>query len=312
LPPALPSIYNGRVFRLSPVEELTRRLVEIEEASEHRARLGARLGHTEVIRQTLVAAIDSLKGELSGEERDVARLERASLTSLIHELLGTKEEKLARERQDVVDARMRLEAAEAQKSAVERRLAGLRSELAEIGDLEPERDRIVGEFVSFLDQHPEAAARLDPKVRRLFDLAGGVEDRLMLAPGRIIQSLTSRELTEIKESIAAARRASQALLVLDRALAEASGREVAEVPPLLHEIAAADLALREFASEALDVYLLDPSADDFSRAVLDALSVAHDPPLVLRAPDARRQVQVWIDKVDRYLDDLHARLREPV
>jgi DNA repair exonuclease SbcCD ATPase subunit len=306
----LPSIYNGRVFRLSPVEELTRRLVEIEEASEQRARLAARLAHTEVVRQSLVAAINSLQGELSGEERDVARLERVSLTSLIHALLGTKEEKLARERQDVVDARMRLEASEAQKSAVERRLAGLRAELVEIGDLEPERDRIVREFVSFLDQHPEAAARLDPKVRRLFDLAGGVEDRLMLAPG-VIQSLTSGKLTAIKESIAAARRASQALLVLDRALAEASGREVAEVPPLVHEIAAADLALREFSSEALDVHLLDPSADDFSTAVLDALSVAHDPPLVLHAPDARRQVQVRIDKIDRYLEDLHARLREP-
>jgi len=73
---------------------------------------------------------------------------------------------------------------------------------------------------------------------------------------------------------------------------------------------AADLALRELAAEAMDVYLLDPSAGDFSRGVLDALSIAHAPPLVLHPEGARREVQAWIALVDRCLDDLHARLRE--
>jgi outer membrane protein TolC len=42
----------------------------------------------------------------------------------------------------MVDAKVRLEAVEAQKIAIEARLAGLRNELVEIGDLEPERDRL--------------------------------------------------------------------------------------------------------------------------------------------------------------------------
>jgi hypothetical protein len=309
--PAAPDrLEPSGMFRLSPIEDLTRRLVEIENARERRVRAAERLGKAEAVRAVLVVRLDALRRELAGEERDVAELERASLSSLIHQLLGTKEERLARERAEMVDAKVRLEAVEVQKLAIEARLAGLRSELMEIGDLEPERDRLVREFVGFLDQHPEAADKLDPNVRQLFDLAGASEEQRLLAPGRIAQRFGSRELYEVNEAIEAARRASEALGVLDRGLAATSGREVGDLQSILVETAAADLALRELAAEAMDVYLLDPSAGDFSGGVLDALSIAHAPPLVLHPQGARREVHAWIALVDRCLDDLHARLRE--
>ena len=82
-----------------------------------------------------------------------------------------------------------------------------------------------------------------------------------------------------------------------------------DLPSLVRETVTADLALREFAAEALDVYLLDPSAGDFSGAVLETLSIAHEPLGALQPARARREVQAWIDRLERYLDVLHARLR---
>lgn len=113
------------MFRLSPIDELTRRLVEIEDVRQRKARTAERLGEAEAVRAVLVVRLDALRRELASEERDVARLERASLTSLIHELLGTKEERLARERAEMVNAKLRLEAVEAEKAAIEARLAAL-------------------------------------------------------------------------------------------------------------------------------------------------------------------------------------------
>lgn len=92
-------------------------------------------GDLQVVEAELVeitAQVKALKSQLEKEQVDVERLERTSLTTLFYQMLGSRDEQLAKERQELLAAQLRyqqskhqLDALAYDREGLARRLAGL-------------------------------------------------------------------------------------------------------------------------------------------------------------------------------------------
>lgn len=80
----------------------------------------------------LEGKVRDLKQIWTREARDVETLSRTSLTGLLYELLGKKEEKLEQEQREALAAAAKYQAAAAELAAAERELAAVRAELQEL------------------------------------------------------------------------------------------------------------------------------------------------------------------------------------
>ncbi|MGW4409303.1 hypothetical protein ACWEJ6_35100 [Nonomuraea sp. NPDC004702] len=180
---------------LSP--ELDERLREAF-ARMHRAEHVRRLRGSAA--QQIADVRDTLKGlesELADEERDVARLE-GGLSAVLSRLLGNREERLARERAEVVVARERVDGHRARLAQLEADVAAADAELAVL-------DPASREYARLLVEKEQIVRSGDPRARELADL-GAALDRL------------SAEVRECDEAHQAGQGAHEALAVVLRLL----------------------------------------------------------------------------------------------
>ncbi|MEU1386117.1 MULTISPECIES: hypothetical protein [unclassified Nonomuraea] len=184
---------------LSP--ELDERLREAS-ARMHRAEHVRRLRKNAT--QQIADVRDTLKGlesELADEERDVVRLE-GGLSAVLSRMLGNREERLARERAEVVVARERVDGHRARLAQLEADVAAADAELAVLDPASREYARLLAE------KEQQLIRSGDPCARELADL-GAALDRL------------SAEMRECDEAHQAGQGAHDALAVVLRLLGSA-------------------------------------------------------------------------------------------
>lgn len=109
------------------IDQLRLRLDEKERTERRLARAEEALRDQQVRRKALL-------GELGDELKDVERLEGTSLTRLFHMVMSTTAEQLAKERQDVVRARLRLDECRAEVEEFSGEVEAMRARLEELGD----------------------------------------------------------------------------------------------------------------------------------------------------------------------------------
>jgi hypothetical protein len=78
---------------------------------------------------------------LKKEEADVRRLEGLSLTAMFHQFLGSKEDRLNKEKQEVFTAKLKYDQSVHEVASLERDIADMEGRLATIGDPEAEYAR---------------------------------------------------------------------------------------------------------------------------------------------------------------------------
>ncbi|MEW6398021.1 MAG: hypothetical protein AB1503_02490 [Bacillota bacterium] len=173
---------------------------ELESARERRD-LAARLqGKLQAARDDLARCRErcrELELVLAKEEQDVQGLQGLGPTALLSGLLGTREQKLDRERQELAAAQLKYEAGRGQVEALEEEVAALRERLASLGQAEEE-------YLRLLRQKEEALK------------SGGGEAAAALLELAEEEGRLSSSAKELEEALAAAR---EALASLDDLLA---------------------------------------------------------------------------------------------
>src|SRR5215208_782269 len=117
------------IMNKSSLEELSKKLLEVSE----RKRLYEK---SEAVYQKLWSQLkdenlrcENLRRQLGKEQEDVTRLEKSNIVSLFHTILGNKEEKLERERQEQLAAQLSLEGCKKEIEALKKELTGIQSRL---------------------------------------------------------------------------------------------------------------------------------------------------------------------------------------
>jgi hypothetical protein len=158
-------------------------------------KLAAARGQSRVRRQSL----EESEARLSREDEDVRRLEGATLTALFASMLGSKEQRLSKERAEALQARLSRDAARETLTRLEEDERMLSAGLAEFGGVDEELSSALAAKEASL------VASGSPSARRLADIDAA------LAAGRA-------SIKELSEAIVAADGALHALRRVESAL----------------------------------------------------------------------------------------------
>lgn len=178
-------------------EQLRAELAALEAKLARREQLDAMLQSLLAEQMTLQAEAEQLRRRLEKEDHDVTRLEQASAAALLYTLLGKKEERLDKERQEAAAARLKYNAAAARLADCQARITAMQTERAALDTVGADYRRVFAALQDALRQTP------------------GVCDRLAAAERR--KAAAEAQLREIDEALAAGEGAlRQADAVLDR------------------------------------------------------------------------------------------------
>lgn len=119
-------------------KELNKKLMDARERLRTKERLVGMLVKTQRSLAQEKERLANLERLLKKEEADVKRLEGMSLTGMFHEILGKKEEKLDKERQEFIAAKLKYDECRHSVSAMERDILLSEKRVQELGDPEAE------------------------------------------------------------------------------------------------------------------------------------------------------------------------------
>jgi chromosome segregation ATPase len=185
-------------------DNIEQRLTAAAQAVREHEMTGQRCADLSDRQDKLAAELAGLQARYAGEQRDVERLEGVSLTRMLAALTGARGDALARERAEADAARYRVEQAQARLDAVRREHDAARERLGQLATAPATYAALLGEQERHLGQSG------DPRGRRLLKLAA--------ERGRL-----AGELNEVREAVAAARAAEQALAQVETSLDSAAG-----------------------------------------------------------------------------------------
>ncbi len=185
------------------LEELDREIMELQERFRSRQKLRTDLQGAQASLSQEKARLARLSAELEREGADVRRLEGLSLTGLFYTLLGSKDDKLAKERQEYLAAKLQFDECRAAVASLDREVLHLKAQIDEM-------DRLQHHYQDLLARKEAAlAASGDSRAARLTELARE------LANARA-------DAKELREAIAAASAVLYALRDVAGALNSAS------------------------------------------------------------------------------------------
>jgi hypothetical protein len=118
------------------LKDLNTRLIDILEKLRARDRLQNKLAEVERLLSQEVTRLEGLDVQFVREERDVQRLEGLSLGSIFYTVLGDKEQRLDRERQEFLAAKLQRDQCQFAISSLELDLADLKYKLSALGNLD--------------------------------------------------------------------------------------------------------------------------------------------------------------------------------
>jgi len=141
--------------------ELSARLSKTIEGMRLKKKLEGDLVTVERELKETSSRLASLSAQLEKEEIDVKKLERTSLTTLFYSALGSREEKLERERQGLLSAQLKYQQTKHQVEYLNRELAYIHEQLDKLGDVEAEYESLLSEKEALLHRpNQEAASQL--------------------------------------------------------------------------------------------------------------------------------------------------------
>jgi len=129
----------------------------------------------------------SLGALLAKEEVDVQKLERTSLTTLFYSVLGSREEKLEKERQELLSVQLQYQQARHQVAYLERELAYIREQLDTLANVEAEYEALLHETNQETDSqliaYAEQSGGLVSKLKELSEAIRAGKDVLASLEG---------------------------------------------------------------------------------------------------------------------------------
>jgi hypothetical protein len=126
-------------------EEIDKCLFESRETLRAKQKLEINLGEARKSLATERARLRDLGAILKKEEADVRRLEGLSLTAMFHQFLGSKEDRLDKERQEMFTAKLKYDQCAHEVSSLERDIGHLEGRIAALGNPEDEYARVLEE-----------------------------------------------------------------------------------------------------------------------------------------------------------------------
>ncbi len=141
------------------LKELSSQLTKAAEQKVLKEKLEQDLNSTvkELLQKS--ADLDSLEKELHKEKVDVEKLERTSLTSLFYSVLGSREQQMDKERQELLAAQLRYQRMKFEVDALEQERASLQQKLADLKGADAEYKRLLEEKEQALRQSNPAVGR---------------------------------------------------------------------------------------------------------------------------------------------------------
>ncbi len=118
-------------------------ILQLRKNSEEKKRLIQLLRKTEIDLEKANAKLSGLSENLKKELYDVQKLEGNSIAALFYNFLGTKEEKLDKEKQEYLSVKLKHDACKNEILSLEKELERLKDELLKIGDPDIELNKLV-------------------------------------------------------------------------------------------------------------------------------------------------------------------------
>jgi len=139
-----------------------------------------------------------LSAVLAKEESDVRKLEGLSLTAMFHQFLGSKEDRLDKERQEVFAAKLKYDQCAHEVASLERDIENMTGRMAELGDprsdyaraLREKEARIQGPSRSDIIRATEDLADLNSDIKEIEE-AVAAGDEVIAALDRVIAGFKS-------------------------------------------------------------------------------------------------------------------------
>lgn len=138
--------------------ELSARLSETIEQKRLKAKYTGDLRAVEAELREQSARLGTLETQLEKEQVDVRKLERASLSALFHAVLGDREARLEKERQEFLAAQLRYQQTKRQVEFLERERDYLHGRLVKLAAVDTEYEALLSEKEGLLRQADQAAA----------------------------------------------------------------------------------------------------------------------------------------------------------
>lgn len=184
------------------LDSLNDELAECQEAIRQKRKLERDCGAAKSQLAVELARLDELATKLAAEARDVEKLEGTSLTGLFYGVLGLKADKLEKEKQELLAARLEHDEA----------LTAVKILKEQVADVEAKLDRIG-------DADARYAAALRSKEQAIVDSAHPAAAELVATAKQ--QGDCSADASETAEALAAAERVASGLAAVEQSLGSA-------------------------------------------------------------------------------------------
>ena len=159
------------------LSELSARLSKVIEQMKLKEKLARDLSAVEAELGEITSSLEALGAQLEIEQVDVKKLERTSMTALFYTVLGSREEQLEKERQELLSAQLRYQRVKYQMEALQRERESLSREIADLAEVEDEYQSLLAEKETLLRQSdPAVTGRLLENARQSAELAAQIHE----------------------------------------------------------------------------------------------------------------------------------------
>jgi len=139
--------------------ELSTRLIEIAEQKRLKVKLEQDLRSVEKEFQEKSSKLESLRKQLDKEKVDVEKLERSSLTVLFYSVLGSREQQLEKERQEMLSAQLVYQQTKHQVDYLKQEQNNLSQQLSKLRNVDSEYLSVLSEKDRLLRQSDQSIAK---------------------------------------------------------------------------------------------------------------------------------------------------------
>jgi hypothetical protein len=172
--------------------QLNSELIEIKKKLRTRQKLMSDIERTAGVLYDEKIKLKNLDSIVKKENDDVKKLEGMSLTGLFHFVLGDKDMRLDKERQEYLSAVLKYDECKYSVSALEGEIENYKIQIASIGELDKRYEELIEKKESFISQGDSA------KSKEVLELSESIAE-------------TKSDLKEIREAIAAGQKALHGL-----------------------------------------------------------------------------------------------------
>lgn len=125
--------------------DISQQLITLEEKRKREEKLQRDLAETQKRLKESEKETDALRAKLRNEMVDVRKLEKLTLRSLFQTMLGSREEQLEKERQELLRAQLAYQKSKKLAEHLKEDRKAIRRELAELGNLDEQHSQLLAE-----------------------------------------------------------------------------------------------------------------------------------------------------------------------